>query len=316
MKNNKPKLSILIPTYNRENFISQAIESVLNQPFQDFEIICSDNASQDNTVKIIEKYAEHDNRIKIYCNESNLGPVLNWKNCLDHASGDFVHWLWSDDWIEKDFYQDAFSLMEKDGTRLVSTWNYRSDNPNDTNEKYVSWRFSIPSLPGEVAAKKLLLFTWELPVSPAAYILPMVSVRKFFFTNIPALGELDPVAKGVGVDSLMVVGSCMAEKKISVLQKPSVVFRNHENISTVLSRDGSLSKMYYLSHLWYMVEFHVPLTLGDFFRLFVRTMKVFRIGLINYNLLKVLFNKFTGLSRSNSLYKISDGYKSRKVLFK
>ncbi len=252
---------MLIPTYNREDYISMAIESVLNQQFRDFEIICSDNASTDNTFQILTKYKKNDNRVKVFRNSKNLGPVLNWKNCLKKATGEYVHWLWSDDWIEPNFYIDAFRQMNCDGTKVLSTWNYRSDNLQDVNDKYLSWQFSLTNVPGSIAARKILLLKFELPLSPAAYILPRNLVNKHFYLNIPRLTKkIDPVTKGVGVDSLMIVGCCLDVEGISILQKPSVVFRKHNNLSTMLSKDGSLQKMYFFSHLWFLSN--TPVFLG------------------------------------------------------
>ena len=310
-------LSILIPTYNRELFISQAIDSVLEQDFEDYEIICCDNASTDRTYEILQEYAKNDNRIKVFQNKENLGPVLNWKNCLEHASGEFVHWLWSDDWIEPNFYIDAFALMKKDNTRAVTTWNYRSDNPKDSNDKYISWRFSFPIVPGKVASKKILLMSGELPVSPAAYILPRELVLKNFYLNIPKVNNtLDPVSKGVGVDSLMIIGVCQTLENLSVLQKPSVVFRKHENLSVLLSRDGSLGKMYLLAHLWFLLNNDVQLSLRDILRLFKRVLKTFRFSIFNIKVLKLVVRSSIKSFQNISENGLQNSYDSDKVKFK
>ncbi len=277
MSKRKPKLSVLIPTYNREKYVGVAIESVLNQKYSDLEIICSDNASTDKTFQILQKYQNKDERIKVFQNEINLGPVWNWKRCLENASGKFIHWLWSDDWIEKNFYIDAFQMMESDGTSVLSTWNYRSDNQSDTQDKYLSWQFSFARVPGPVAARKILTLSSELPVSPAAYILPKKLVEKHFYTSIPKFSDkIDPVSNGVGVDSLMVVGCCLAVEKVSVLQKPSVVFRKHENLSVQLSREGTLTKMYLISHLWFMSKMPVFFGPTKLIRFALRSFKYLR----------------------------------------
>lgn len=310
-------LSILIPTYNREDFISQAIDSVLNQEFEDFEIICSDNASTDRTYEILQEYTKKNSKIKVFQNEENLGPVLNWKNCLEHASGEYVHWLWSDDWIEPNFYVDAFALMKKDNTRAITTWNYRSDNANDINEKYISWQFSFPIVPGKIASKKVLLMSGELPVSPAAYILPRELVLKNFYLNIPkANNTLDPVNKGVGVDSLMVVGVCQALENLSVLRKPSVVFRKHDNLSVQLSRDGSLGKMYLISHLWFLLNNDVKLSLYDILKLLRRTLRTFRFSVFNIKIFGLIVRSAIKLILNMGKDEFENKYNSVKVKFK
>ena len=314
---NKLKLSILIPTYNRENFIINALESVLNQDFEDYEIICSDNASTDKTYEILQEYSAKYNQIKIYQNDTNLGPVLNWKRCLDNASGEYVHWLWSDDWIESNFYVDAFNLMKKDNTSIVSTWNYRSDNLEDSNEKYLSWQFSFPFIPGYIAAKKILLFTYELPVSPAAYILPLKLVKKHFYINIPKINTIiNTVEKGVGVDSLMIIGSCLDVEYISILQKPSVVFRQHDNISSKLAKDGSLLKMYLCSHLWFISKQNIKLTGVEYSFLLKKIIRTLFNEIINYKILSFLIKSLFNISIYYSSQKTIFDYFSKKVSFK
>lgn len=316
MKSN-PKLSILIPTYNREKFIVNTIESVLNQDFEDYEIICSDNSSSDRTYEILQEYSLKYSQIKIFQNKENLGPVLNWKRCLDNASGEYIHWLWSDDWIESNFYVDAFNLMKEDDTKIVSSWNYRSDNIADLNDKYQSWQFSFPYIEGKIAAKKILLGTYELPLSPAAYIIPVDLVRKHFYTTIPKLNDkLNPVKKAVGVDSLMIIGACLDVENISILQKPSVVFRQHDNISSSLSKDGSLSKMYLLSHLWFISENKISLNILEYLFILRKTFQVFSIKEINYKILRYLMRILLRLENIiKSQFSIFD-YNSKKALLK
>ncbi len=317
MNTTEIKLSILIPTYNREKFIIEAIDSVLNQDFQDFEIICSDNASTDNTYKILLDYAKKDNRIKVFQSVENLGPIPNWEICLSHANGEFIHWLWSDDWIETNFYIDAFALMKKNHTRIVSTWNYRSDNLDDRNDKYISWQFSHSLVPGNVAAKKILFMTYELPVSPAAYILPIKSVRKHFYKNIVKLNDsLDPVNKAVGVDSLMIIGSCMEEEKISILQKPSVVFRKHDNISFQLSKDGSLFKMYLLSHFWFASRENIQINIFEFFSILKKVFFYFPKDIYKKKIINILIKLLLKSKITKNKEDLSNKYKSKKAFMR
>ena len=310
-------LSVLIPSYNSELFIEQAINSVINQKFQDFEIICCDNCSEDSTFDILQEYQRKDSRIKVYRNEKNLGPVLNWKNCLDRASGEYIHWLWSDDWIEENFYIDALDLMLKDGTNCVSAWNYRRDG---SKKKYISWQFSFSLISGAIAARKILLSSRELPLSPAAYILPADLVRKHFYTNIPRINEtLDPVKKGVGVDSLMIVGCCVQSKNISILQKPSANFRQHENLSVQLNKEGTLSKMYVISHIWFLKTNELKLNAIELFKLsysFLRAFKTDSFKIWNrVNILTLLFDLGKILALKE-FFVMRKTYKSKKAVFK
>lgn len=92
-----PFLSILITSYNREAYISEAIESVLSSTYMDFEIIISDDCSTDNTVAIALSYATKDNRVKVYVNEYNLGQFKNRNKAASLATGKYLKYLDSDD---------------------------------------------------------------------------------------------------------------------------------------------------------------------------------------------------------------------------
>lgn len=92
-----PLVSVLIPTYEYARFLPEAIESVLNQDFEDFELIIADDASSDSTVEVCRRYAEKDARIQFIRHEKNLGMVENWNWCLRKARGKYIKFLLADD---------------------------------------------------------------------------------------------------------------------------------------------------------------------------------------------------------------------------
>jgi glycosyltransferase involved in cell wall biosynthesis len=91
------KLSILIPTYNYARYLPQAIESVLRQDFQDFELIVSDDGSSDGSAEILAAYATRDSRVRVHIQRPNLGMVANWNWCLSQARGKYIKYLFGDD---------------------------------------------------------------------------------------------------------------------------------------------------------------------------------------------------------------------------
>src|SRR5215207_6745619 len=90
-----PSVSVIIPAYNHEKFVAECIQSVLNQTFQDFEIIITDDASTDRTVEIIESF--DDSRIKLFKHSKNQGVSIAANNCILHAGGRYIAWLSTDD---------------------------------------------------------------------------------------------------------------------------------------------------------------------------------------------------------------------------
>lgn len=118
-------ISVCIPTYNRANYLQEAIRSVLAQTYTDFELIVSDNASTDNTKEIVGSFS--DPRLKYYCNESNIGMANNWNRCLALAGGDYVAILSSDDYWEPQFLEKLMPYM-KDGAGVVFSNHYYLKN--------------------------------------------------------------------------------------------------------------------------------------------------------------------------------------------
>ena len=115
-----PKVSILIPTYNRASFLQQAIESSLSQDYPNLEIIVSDNASCDDTKNIVESYIDHP-FLRYYRNEINLGMVGNWRKLLyDYSTGEWIIILSDDDYfIDNTYISEAIKLIQKDKSILM-----------------------------------------------------------------------------------------------------------------------------------------------------------------------------------------------------
>ena len=91
------KLSIIIPVYNVEKYLPKCLDSILNQSFKDFEIICINDGSSDNSLKILEEYK--DKRI-IIINKENAGSGVARNAGLEIAKGEYIFFVDGDDWLE------------------------------------------------------------------------------------------------------------------------------------------------------------------------------------------------------------------------
>ena len=92
-----PRVSVIMPAYNVEKYIGEAIESILNQTFKDFEFIIINDGSTDNTANIIKQYAKKDKRIKFIDNKDNRGFIARLNDCLNIAKGEYIAKMDSDD---------------------------------------------------------------------------------------------------------------------------------------------------------------------------------------------------------------------------
>lgn len=109
----KPQVSIGMPVYNGENTIHEALTSILNQSFTDFELIVSDNASTDRTEEICREYAAKDSRIQFVRQPVNLGWRANFKFVLDKAVGKYFMWSAADDSQEQNFIETLVNMLKE-----------------------------------------------------------------------------------------------------------------------------------------------------------------------------------------------------------
>src|SRR3954467_5074495 len=92
-----PRLTVGLPTYNGEDYLASALDSLLAQTFTDFELIISDNASTDATESICREYAAKDARIRYIRQEKNRGAASNFRFVLDKSGGKYFMWAACDD---------------------------------------------------------------------------------------------------------------------------------------------------------------------------------------------------------------------------
>lgn len=106
-----PKVSVLLPAYNHENYVGSAIRSVLDQHFKDFEIIITDDGSSDNTLQQIQDFS--DPRIKVFVHEKNLGAVVAERTCFENSVGEYIAILNSDDMFLPDKLEKQVKFLDE-----------------------------------------------------------------------------------------------------------------------------------------------------------------------------------------------------------
>ena len=130
VNNNINKSHVLVnigmPVYNESQYITKAIESVLNQEFTDFQLIIFDNASTDNTVAICEQYAAKDSRIRIIRNQVNIGVSENFKKAFEESNSQYFVWISGHDLWHSQFLVKCVAGLDKNPSVVLyypkSTW--------------------------------------------------------------------------------------------------------------------------------------------------------------------------------------------------
>lgn len=118
-----PKISVIVPVFNVEKYLGECLESVLAQSLADIEIICLNDGSTDNSLKILEEYSAKDERIKIV-NKENSGYGHTMNLGLATAKGDYVGIVESDDFVKNTMFEDLLELAEKFDADVVKSEYY------------------------------------------------------------------------------------------------------------------------------------------------------------------------------------------------
>lgn len=122
-----PKVSIIVPIYNVERYLDRCLNSLQNQTLQDIEIILVDDGSPDNCPKLCDKYAKKDNRIKVIHKMNNgLGYARN--SGIEIAIGEYIAFVDSDDYVEKNMYEILYNSSKKSGADITLCGYKRINN--------------------------------------------------------------------------------------------------------------------------------------------------------------------------------------------
>lgn len=143
------KISIIVPVYNTEKFLEKCLNSLINQTLKDIEIICINDGSTDNSLQILEKFADKDKRIQII-NQTNSGPSIARNIGIKKAVGEYIGFVDSDDWVDSNFFEQLYIKVKKHnadigvaGIKRVRSykWKYhikleKEKVINEINEKF------------------------------------------------------------------------------------------------------------------------------------------------------------------------------------
>ncbi len=241
-------VSIIIPVYNRVHLVSKAIESAINQTYTNIEVIICDNCSNDGTWKLLQDYSTKDSRIRIFRNIENIGPVRNWKRCVDEAKGYFIKFIFSDDWIDSDWIEKAikpfadnnigfsFSPAEilTENRAPLNSYNWFTEDKIIASDYYIFLNY----------------FKANNPVSPCCALFRKTDVIKNLLLTIDNPLEIDFAQHGGGIDLLLFLYTAKQYKRVSYINTTKVYFRGEsDSISIKQNLDDSYlyAKIYFIN---------------------------------------------------------------------
>jgi len=118
------EILVFVPTYNSEKYLRQCLDSVLQQTFQDWQCVISDDASTDKSVEIAREYEKIDSRFKVITHDKNVGAANNWNRAKENNNSFATKILCADDYLFKDALKEQLGILQRNQTAIVFSERY------------------------------------------------------------------------------------------------------------------------------------------------------------------------------------------------
>lgn len=230
-----PKISILVPTYNQENYLREALDSLINQTLDDIEILCINDGSTDKTSQILEEYRFKDKRIKLI-NKQNSGYGATMNVGLDNATGDYIGILEPDDFVKNTMYENLYNLASENDLDMVkSDFYYYMTKDNSSRQAGLIKRQNT----GKIMTAKDDIFMLKLPPSiwSAIYKRSFLNENNIRFLETPGASYQD---------TSFAFKTFSTAKKIMFTSKAYLYYRQDNENSSIHRKD----KVYNICYEW------------------------------------------------------------------
>ena len=232
-----PKVSILIPVFNREKLIAECIRSAINQDFSDYEIVVVDNCSTDKTWEIVLEFSSAYENVRAFRNNANIGPVKNWHRCISESKGKYCKFLFSDDLLFPDCLGKLYDSMCR--SNFCFTFSQVRTGESIENSRIHYCNYHSESVTREEYFFGLLSGT--APVSPGAVLIErelLLNCLKFDFnTSTPR----DYISNGAGPDVMIMLLAYISNQYAGYVNEPLSFFRTHNDSFTTLNENNAVA---------------------------------------------------------------------------
>ena len=210
--------SIVIPTFNRAGLVSHAIESALAQTYP-CEVIVCDHGSTDATPDVAARYGD---RIRYIRRSEDRGPIVCWRDGLEHASGDVVHLNYDDDWIDPEFMAKCIALLHDD---VGFVYTQFALHEMATGSIAFSSRHPAGARPMRQIVSYLLKF--PLTISPGCALFRRKDALKNLLLEVPGAAGIYGKNSGVGEDLLLFLLTSLDYPRYAHVAEPVAHFLAH-----------------------------------------------------------------------------------------
>ena len=233
-----PQVSVLIPVYNRAHMIADCLDSAIRQAgnFGDFEIVVVDNFSDDGTWQICQQYALIHSCLRIFRNDKNIGPVLNWRRCSEEARGKYCKILFSDDLLEDGCLVQMVQQIKNSEVAFV----YSAAKIGVDDKNFLIHYLEKKS--GFINSKTYIdyVINGRAPISPGSVLIRTQDFRENLLIDIPTAVRRNFRLHGSGPDVLILLLTAEKYKYVYCVANPLVFFRIHFGSLTVENKSNQV----------------------------------------------------------------------------
>lgn len=252
-----PLVSICIPAYNSEKYIAETIKCVINQTYQNIELIISDDCSKDKTVEIIKSFS--DPRIRLIEQKTNLGLGGNWNSLIPELKGEFVKLLCADDLITEDCIEKQVAIFTSDKYKTVSLVSCQIRLINSEGKLLFTKKFPFKS--GFIKASSAInynyIFGKNVIGEPGAGLFKRIAFEKIgnYDASNSYLIDLDFWFRVLLLGDLYVIPEPMASFRINKGAETTKLKNNQAQLFMVFAKKFLNDKRFKISKFHYFLAY-------------------------------------------------------------
>lgn len=282
-------VSIVVPVYNSSRFLHQCIDSLLNQTYSDIELICVNDGSTDNSLSILNEYAEKDSRIKVFTKRNEGKGAASARNMgLDHATGKYIMFLDSDDFFELNLIEILYDTAESTQADLICCGANRYD---DELQKITGAYMHIEL--GDAPAKQP--FSWRDCPDKIFQICDLIAWNKLYKRDLLDKYALRFEAIPISDDQLVPALAMVLAERIVTIDRPLINYRFNTGSSQVDSQSKHPEAAYLATYsiVKRLAEYGIyEQVKHSYLNMAIRLMREYFDKMKSYSTAKYLYDKY------------------------
>lgn len=235
-------ISVIIPFYNVEKFLKKCLDSVINQTYKNLEIICINDCSPDHSEEIVKKYVQKDKRILLFNRKKNGGLSAARHSGLEIATGEYIYFLDSDDWIATDFLEKMYNAIIKKNQKAVCCTHVLTAYEDGKTKPFLRRDFNESFVPFSQACQ--MAWSWLLKKSfldEFDIIFPLGLKYEdlyFFYVVIRSLGQVYAINTTTYYhleNKASIMGSAQNRKinNYDIINNLKLIYEKYKNIEKI-----------------------------------------------------------------------------------